>query len=161
MDLLGNGGQVEIRQSLLNIATSFAFSRVKFDESAEEDEGPIHRALRSQISVLAHPDMRNHPNIITLIGVSWDIRRQEGLNYEQRIRGSADDYPDDNKSQETAPVQQWTVWPVLVYEKTKHGDLLCFMKSQHGKTPDMKRKMRLCTDLARGIRDMHRNRRFL
>ncbi len=155
MDLLGVGGQVEVRQSLLNIAMSFAFSRVKFDDSAKEDEDQIYRALRSQISVLAHTDIRNHPNIVTLIGVSWDIRQQEGMNYEQReIRESVDDYSDDNKSRETAPAQQWTV------EKTKHGDLPCFMKSRHGKLLDMKRKMRLCTDLAKAIRDMHRNRRF-
>ena len=83
------------------------------------------------------------------------------MNYEQsEIRESVDDYSDDNKSRETVPAQQWTVWPVLVYEKTKHGDLLCFMKSRHGNPLDMKRKMRLCTDLAKAIRDMHRNRRL-
>jgi hypothetical protein len=158
LDALGVGGQAEVRQSLVNISTSFAFGRVKLGvkpgESFQEAEVAAYRALRSQISVLAHPEIRSHPNVISLIGVCWDIRPQEEGRLNQSVGG-------DYEPRRSPVAQQWKVWPVLVYEKTKHGDLACFMRSQYGRDLDVMRKLKLCMDIARGIRDMHRNRKDL
>ena len=72
---LGFGEQAEVRQSLVNLATSFAFSRVKIREVGHA----AYRALASQISILGLSKIRSHPNIIDLIGVYWDIRPQEDV----------------------------------------------------------------------------------
>ena len=35
---------------------------------------------------------------------------------------------------------------MLVFEKTKHGDLACFMNSEHGKNLDTKGRLNLCAE---------------
>ncbi len=146
LDALGVGGQSEVRQSSVNLAMSFAFNRVKPEKGEEErgeKEEEIYRALVSQVSILRYPEIRNHPNIIHLIGVCWDIRTPVQEN---------DHHPEATK----AP---WLkVWPVLVFEKTKHGDLNCFMRSDCGRNLGFTGRLKLCIDIAVGIRDLHKNR---
>ncbi|MCJ1251371.1 hypothetical protein MMC30_008604 [Trapelia coarctata] len=146
LDALGVGGQSEVRQSFVSLAMSFAFNRVKpknGEEEREDKEEEIYRALVSQVSILRHPEIRNHSNILHLIGVCWDIRTP--------VQGN------DHHSEATeAP---WLkVWPVLVFEKTKHGDLNCFMRSDYGRNLGFTERLKLCIDIAGGIRGLHKNR---
>ena len=72
LDALGVDEQSEVRQSSVNLVMSFAFNRVKpekGEEEREEKEEEIYRALVSQVSILRYSEIRNHPNIIHLIGV--------------------------------------------------------------------------------------------
>ena len=84
------GGQAEVRQSLVNLAMSFAFSRVKIREATREVEQAAYRVLASQISILGLSKIRSHPNIIDLIGVCWDIRPQEDVQTRNNRQAQED-----------------------------------------------------------------------
>ena len=177
---LGAGGQSEVRQSLVSLAMSFAFNRVKrperkkkqedqeeeeegeskeekrqegeeegedenegCEEKRKENEEKIYRALVLQVSILRLSEIQNHPNIIHLIGVCWDVRAP----------AQDKDHPKDATKE-----PQLRVWPVLVVEKTKHGDLNCFMRSA-GENLDFTGRLKLCIDIANGIQVLHKNRK--
>ena len=157
LDVLGIGGQAEIYQSLVNLSMSFAFSRAKLpaqlDEITQEAEVAVYRALRLHIVMLAISIIRDHPNIITLLGVCWDIRPDKKRWNPENTGGEREKM--DITSSPDISETQWRVWPVLVTERTKHGDLVRFMKSQYGRDLNLATKLKLCTDIARGIKDMH------
>ena len=123
---------------------SLAFDRVKPKDKEEKNKAnkeKIYRALISQILILRLPEIRDHSNIVHLIGVCWDIRAPAEEN----------SHPID-----ATEGLQLQVWLVLVVEKTKYGDLNYFMKSVGSKL-DFVGKLKLCVDIANGIRDLHRN----
>jgi hypothetical protein len=93
---------------------------------SDQDEGKVFRELISEISVLGHESIRSHPNITRLEGISWDIPRG-GKN----------------------------VWPVLVFEKTKCGDLEKFAHSQAGKIMGLEDRLKLCVDVGTAVNDLH------
>jgi hypothetical protein len=121
LDSLGQGGQGKINQALVNIQTSFAFKHFKRDE-----RDPFWEIVQ-EIVVLRHPVVRDHPFIIQLIGICWDI-------------------PDNNQ-----------VWPVLVFEKTHLGDLYHFARSSIGENLSLKDKLKVCVEIGIALRDMHHN----
>jgi hypothetical protein len=134
-DLIGLGMTAEVRPGLLNLEVTFAFKRLtdrNFRHVGKGDsQGRRHRlyeALISEISVLGHPVIREHDNIIRLEGVCWDYLPGD---QEDRVR------------------------PVLVFEKAKHGDLGRFMRSASGLATTTEQRLRLCVDIIRGIATMH------
>ena len=162
LDALGVGGQAEILQSLVNTALSFAFGRIKPFSRNEGAERIAYEALGSQLQVLAHPAIRHHENIVTLMGVCWDIQLRD--DWETTTGGHGEDiqmHTDRDQKQQCPPARKWTVWPVLVYAKTKHGDLTCFLRSQTGRNLSTTQKMKLGRDVAKGIQDMHSARNAL
>jgi Protein tyrosine and serine/threonine kinase len=126
LDKVGEGGTADIRQALINLQMSFAFKRLKWPRQVGSDESRSFLALISEVSILGHPSIRNHPNIIKLDGICWDIS------------------PDDEK-----------VWPVLVFEKAQNGDLDRFMNSDTGKSLCLEERLKLCSDIATAVKDMH------
>jgi serine/threonine protein kinase len=127
LDRVGEGTTAEICQSLINLRTSFAFKRFKWSL----DESSNFRALISEILVLGNPLTRNHPNIIRLEGICWDIP------------------PGDVK-----------VHPVLVFEKTQYGDLEQFVDSATGSEMELQDRLKLCVDTGAAILAMHSNRKL-
>jgi serine/threonine protein kinase len=127
LDRVGEGRTAEICQSLINLQTSFAFKRFKWSL----DESSNFRALISEISVLGNSLTRNHPNIIRLEGICWDIP------------------PGDVK-----------VHPVLVFEKTQYGDLEQFVDSATGSKMELQDRLKLCVDIGAAILAMHSNRKL-
>ena len=132
---VGAGGTAEIRQSLINPQMSFAFKAIKDAEWVDQIE-EVERsraikarfhALTSEISVLGHSSVREHPNIISLFGICW------GLSSSDRV------------------------WPVLVFEKTTLGDLWRFVKSDKGKTMTIDTRLKLCADIATAVQDLHQS----
>jgi hypothetical protein len=117
---LGVGGTAEIRQDLVNMQMSFAFKRTTLDRDN------AFRALYSEISVLGHPAVRTHKNIIKLEGICWDVS------------------PGDS-----------AVWPVLVFQKSTCGDLRQFMHSEAGRVLPVADVLSLLTDVANGIACLH------
>jgi hypothetical protein len=131
LDCIGGGATAEIRQSLINLQTSFAFKRFTSPRQAETlvDETDIFRALVAEILVLGHPSIRRHPNIVELVGICWDVIGETGK-----------------------------VWPVLVFEKAMYGDLENFMR-QDRETGLLhwEGRLKLCADVGRAVADMHSN----
>jgi hypothetical protein len=128
LDSLGQGATAELRQALVNLQMSFAFKRLVSTGPAqlEMDETENFRALIAEISILGHPSMRDHPNIIRLEGICWDL-----------VSGSD------------------KVWPVLVFEKSQHGDLQAFMGRAEGKRLTLGERLNICANIALAVMDMH------
>lgn len=132
---VGAGGTAEIRQSLIHLQMSFAFKIIKdaewidkIDETQRLREVKTRfQALVSEISVLGHPSVREHPNIISLLGICWDI------------------------------LPSGCVWPVLVFERTALGDLWSFAESGEGKNISIETRLKLCADVATAVRDLHQS----
>ncbi len=128
--IIGQGGTADISQSSINLETAFAFKRLSSVDAAlsEEQQTAIFEALIAEISVLGHKSMRVHRNINRLEGICWDIE------------------PESER-----------VWPVLVFEKTQHGDLKTFMENDAGARLDLSNRLRLCTEIATAVSDLHQN----
>lgn len=132
---VGAGGTAEIRQSLIHLQMSFAFKVIndaewmdKIDETQQLKEMKTHfHGLVSEILVLRHPSVREHPNIVSLFGICWDI------------------------------LPSGCVWPVLVFEKTALGDLWSFAESEEGKNISIETRLKLCADITTAVRDLHQS----
>jgi hypothetical protein len=124
LDAIGEGGTSEIRQSLINLQMSLAFKRL-----VRRQTGFVTRALSvsliSEVSILAHPSMRNHPTMMPLFGLCWDISEHE------------------------------KVLPVLVFEKSPYGDLVNFMNSDAANRISFEERLKLCATVALAIATMH------
>lgn len=83
-----------------------------------------------EVSVLGHPLVRSHPNIIRLEGVCWDVSFDED-----------------------------EVWPVLVFEKARYGDLRKFISTKTGGSINWVDRVKLCADIATAIMLMHSSRK--
>ena len=125
LDKVGEGGTAEIRQALVNVQMSFAFKRLKAPRGIEE-EAQYLRALIAEISVLGHPPIRRHPNVVDIEGICWDVVSSSGK-----------------------------VWPVLVFEKTQQGNLNTFMTAGKGKDLGVEDRLRICFDVADAVRNLH------
>lgn len=127
---IGKGGTAEISQSSIDLETAFAFKRLAAVDSAlfEAKKTAIFEALVAEISVLGHRSIRGHQNINRLEGICWDIE------------------PESER-----------VWPVLVFEKTQHGDLKTLMEHGTGTRLDLRNRLRLCAEVATAVSDLHLN----
>jgi hypothetical protein len=132
---LGKGATSEIEQSNINTKRSFAFKRAALYENVKEDEGDdwggashekVFNTLVSEISILGHPLMRYHQNIVRLEGICWDV-------------------PSDSRD----------VRPVLILEKADVGDLRSFMCTEEGRRMDIEQRLHICLDIASAITSMH------
>lgn len=120
LETVGAGATAEIRQALVNIQTSFAFKRVGLERK------DTFRALSSEISVLGSPVVRDHDNIINLVGICWDVN------------------PDGP-----------TIWPVLVFEKATYGNLEEFMQSDNGRRLSTSQILSLMRDVGSALACLH------
>ena len=129
---IGRGATAEIRQSLLSLQTSLAFKRIhpsKFsrrsEETAENGKVKAFHALLSEISILALAYHHANRNIVTLLGICWDVS-QEG-----------------------------TAWPVLVFEKASHGNFLNFVTAEPNEANNWATKLKLVGGIAKALEWMH------
>ena len=129
LETLGAGGTADIRQSLVNIQTSFAFKRLsRRNGFFFEDSDDIARLCCTEIGVFAHPMMRNHHNVQRLQGLCWDT--------------AAD--PSDE-----------SVLLVMVMENISYGDISAFAKTALGKELDLLARLQLCISVGTTLQDMH------
>lgn len=131
LETIGVGGTSQINQSLVSLQTSFAFKR-RYEPgkyppiNISKDEKFFYQALTAEITVLGHEPLRDHPNIVNLVGVCWDPTPGNG-----------------------------EVWPVLVTEKSHHGDLLQFSKSAAYHQLKTTQRLALCRDIGSAVGTMH------
>ena len=130
LDKVGEGGTAKIRQSMINPTTSFAFKLLKRPWCATEESQSL-RALLAEISVLGHYSMRGNPHVANLEGICWDVG------------------PDPQE-----------MWPVLVFEKSRYGDLANFMTSSSGKALAFEDRVDLLFGVADAVRILHSAGRF-
>lgn len=139
---IGEGATAEIREALLDSNTSFAFKRRLFKESfnSEELTGQILPSVIAEISILLTPSMRHCPHIMNVVGICWEIY-------------SADEYTFSRH--EPVDFSGAAVVPVLVFEKSKYGDLHSFMTNGAGKTLSFDERLQLCLEIAEAVSLMH------
>ena len=67
---LGEGGSGSISQSTYMTKNPLAFKR--FYDSGDSDGGFL--PMMSEVLILSQPPIQNHPNIVDLQGITWEIR---------------------------------------------------------------------------------------
>ena len=143
LERIGSGATGEIRESLLSLNHSFAFKRA-IPFAIDTIGKRILPFLIAEISILSHHSVRNHPNINQLQGVCWEVYSSNG---------------DPQAFSRDRDIDSTTsgIIPVLVFEKTVHGDLYQFMTAGEGRELSLSERLHLCTDIAQAIADMHSN----
>jgi serine/threonine protein kinase len=124
LDMVGLGAMGEIREAYMNAQVELAFKRLVSDVGAQSSATYL-QPLMAELSILGHPSLRKHPNIMTL----------EGVCFEVKDKGDA--------------------WPVLVFRKSRNGDLARFMSHGDGKAMHFDDRLKLCADIAEAIMTMH------
>ncbi len=119
------GFTARVHQSLISTSFTFAFKRYRFPERDKEISS-TYKSLISEVCILGHPIIRQNDHILRLEGACWDPFTT----------------PDD-------------IFPVLVFERTRHGNLADFMLSNHGKLLSMHDRLVLCTHLIKAIETLH------
>jgi hypothetical protein len=127
----GLGGTAEIRQSLIRLQANFAFKRIKKLQRRRLAPDVIFKILTTEMRVLGHPILRNHPNIGRLLGICWDV----------------------------APDGDDVAYPVLVFEKAENGNLKDFARSEAGRTLGDTEKLQLCADICYAVMSLHAERK--
>lgn len=125
---LGKGGQAGVNQALINSQISFAFKRFGPPSTDSYGERTPFQEIVCEMIMLSHPSIRQHPYIVTLEGICWDI-------------------PGDGEQ----------VFPVLVFQKSHFGDLQRFAKEGMGQDLSLEERLKLCADIGIAIRDMQSN----
>lgn len=142
---LGEGGTGQISQALLTVETSFAFKRVSERDKRNTPEEEILRRSINEMTVLWHPAIRHHPNVLDLQGVCWEITSSPEDSKEATLPSS----PNLEK-----------VWPVLVFEKSYLEDLYQFSRLPIGRELDTRERLRICLEIGKAIAHMHSHREF-
>ena len=125
LESAGPSGTAKIYESRLDVNRDFVFKRMYHGQS-DADDMKIYNALVSEMSILCHPLLRQHPYIIKMKGISWEISE----------KGDG-------------------VWPVIVLDKAPLGDLNYFLNTEEGKNLIFEKRVDLCAGIASAIRALH------
>jgi hypothetical protein len=118
---LGVGGSAMINQSTFITDMPLAFKRFHNSEDSDWDYLP----LMSEVLILSQTPIQNHPNIINLEGICWEIK----------------------------PKMEKAV-PVLVFEKAA-WDLKQFLNAREGLTMSFDDRLKICADIGSAIAALH------
>jgi serine/threonine protein kinase len=88
---------------------------------------PRLQAFQRELRVLTHTPLRNHENIVKLLGVGWER----------------------NRSDISSPVFHW---PLLVQEYASYGSMIDFLETNEVGFDD---RLRLCVDVGKGLAALH------
>ena len=110
-----------ISQSTFITGKPLAFKRFHHSEDSDSDILP----LISEVLILSQPPIQNHPNIVDLEGICWEIK----------------------------PMTEKAV-PVLVFEKAS-WDLQQFMNAREGMNMVLEDRLKICADVGSAIAALH------
>jgi len=121
LGILGTGGSGTISQSTFTTDIPLAFKRYNQDGDSDMDFLP----LISEVLILSQPPMHDHPHIVNLEGICWEI--------EPRTEKAV---------------------PTLVFEKAS-WDLQQFMNVSEGKNMSIDNRLKICADIGSAIMTLH------
>ena len=124
-EVLGRGASGHVNQSLIDIRTSLAFKRPTIDGQNKLAVRELLREWMLEVAILNDPKIQQHPNIIELEGIAWEI--------------------DHSCS---------TILPVLVYRRSQLGTLGGYIEANIGKL-SLNQRLKLCFDLASALEMLH------
>ena len=125
LESAGPSGTAKIYESRLDVNRDLVFKRTRIGRS-DFDDIQDYNAILSEMSILCHPLLRQHPYIIKMKGISWEITE----------KGDG-------------------VWPVIILDKAALGDLDFFMYTEEGKNLTFEKRLDLCAGIASAIRALH------
>jgi len=104
------------------------------------DRSVITVDMITELRVLCHPPLQNHPNIVRLLGVAWVREIDLGSTLTPTPNQNAEDF-------------KMCAWPTVVVEKAPFGSLLGFLRSDEFKATrsSLVAKVYLCLDVLNGI----------
>ena len=123
LNTLGVGGSGTISQSTFITERPLAFKRFHDRDFENPDGGFL--PIMSEVLILSQPPIRNHPNIVDLEGICWEIR----------------------------PLTKKAV-PVLVFEKAS-CDLQKFMNVREGMEMPFEDRVKICANIGDAIMALH------
>ena len=123
---IGFGATSRINESYGNPQTSFALKRIHNESKSSAPQCEIYRMLTNEIVALSGQIAQNHPNIVQLQGICWEIACE---NQE--------------------------AWPVLIFEKAHFGDLYSFSMTPIGREMALDQRLSLCVEIEKALMDMH------
>jgi hypothetical protein len=121
LSTLGVGGSGTISQSTFMTEKPLAFKRFHDSENSDDDFLP----MMSEVLILSQPPIQNHPNIVDLEGICWEVNRWT----EKAV-------------------------PVLVFEKAP-WDLQQFMNVREGMDMGLEDRLNICADIGGAIVALH------
>jgi hypothetical protein len=127
--VLGAGATSTVQQAQVDAKLNLAFKR-SFEWSADEtfnsQKQGTARFKALIFELIALELLRSHPNVINLVGVTWEV-----------------------------DAQTENVWPVLLSERSTLGSLASYLDSAGGKEPPFETRLKLCGDIASACIAMH------
>lgn len=104
------------------------------------DRSMIIVDMITELRVLCHPPLQNHPNIVRLLGVAWVREIDLGSTLTPAPNQSAEDFEMCNR-------------PTVVVERAPYGSLLDFLRSDEFRATrsSLVAKVYLCLDVLNGI----------
>jgi hypothetical protein len=121
LGILGVGGSGTISQCTTSTDIPLAFKRFHQDRNLDPD----YLASMLEVLILSQPPIKNHPNIISLEGICWEIK----------------------------PITEMAA-PVLVFEKAA-WDLQQFMNVHEGMNMSTDDRLKICADIGNAIHALH------
>ena len=129
---LGEGATGKISQSPLNAQISFAYKRFSRRPIGDgtltrgERLHLLYKAMICELIVLHHRELYDHPNIVKLEGICWEVVKEFN-----------------------------EIWPVLVLRKADLGSLDNFLTRPESKDLEFPGLVIICGEVAKALRIMH------
>ena len=122
--VLGEGGTARVHQSMELPRVHLAFKRLGVWDKAEMNQE--YRIMMSEILTSADENIRNHPHLACLEGVTWEVQPETRL-----------------------------VMPVLLFEKAECGDLFSFLSSPKSTSITFEQRLSFCREVGRALSSLH------
>lgn len=100
--------------------------KLAYNSRGRFSEPHVIENITQELRVLSHPYLRQHPNILDLFGIAWEVESEGSL---------------------------FDIWPVLPTEYAEFGTLEDYLAWEVSR--DYKTKLQLCCDVAAGIQGLH------
>lgn len=126
-EFVGRGATFSVHRTTFPDSWNVALKTRITDPKGDPNKSLVEKleAILLELRVLSHPPLRNHPNIVQLMGVAW-----QGDAQDQNMK-----------------------WPVLIVDYADKGSLLDVLESGPGL--DFETKMSLFQDVCEGLHALH------
>ena len=134
LDSLGEGGQGTISQSFYDSEVSFAYKRTTLASNAQDTEvreAVLYDIWMTELWVLQKLKMAKHPNLVALQGLALEV--------DVETPGQTENF---------------SVQPVLMFEKAKYGSLPHFMKANRDWMP-WEILVHVCASIGMAVATLH------
>jgi hypothetical protein len=105
----GVGGTSSINQTPINAQVSLAFKYVKEIRKCQDGDAELFEMITNEITVLGQSSIRNHPNVVQLQGICWDVGEEKvwpALVFEKSDYGDLSTFYESSSGQQLSMNQR-------------------------------------------------------